>query len=346
MTSFQQKLLRNDDPIVQEIRLYRESVSTQAVDYVTELVSKKLSSGNIFIPLYQRPFVWTDIMQSRFIESLILKLPIPYIFLCQNHDGRLEVVDGSQRLQSIERFRSDGLRLRGLEKLSSLNAMFYSDLPESEQRIFDDTPIKSMIFSDRTDQETRFDIFKRLNTGGRQLTDAQIRAGALKGPFYDLIISYAISESFVRMAPMVGKKDPEGDRAELVTRFFAYAERYLEFKHDVREFLDDYVASKNRQTSFDPEKYATWFDRMLQYVEHVFPYGFRRSPASLEIPRVRFEAIAVGTHLAIESGRLNPVPDFSWLESKEFKEHCRTDASNSGSRLRGRVEYVRDRLKS
>lgn len=344
MTSYQQRLLRDDAAIVESIRSIRESVRTDDAPLLVEVIVKRMKDKNIHIPGWQRPLVWDEVMQSRFIESLILQLPIPYIFLCRNEDGRLEVIDGSQRLQSIERFARDQLQLRGLEKLSFLNGMYYSDLPMSERLQFDDLTIKSMIFSDRTDPSTRFDIFRRLNSFGKQLTDAQIRAGALKGPFYDLILECAKDERFAQMAPMVGKKDPEGDRAELVTRFFAYSERYLDFRHDVKEFLDDYVRGQNRDRDLDIEKYRFWFQRMIRFVDEVFPYGFRRSANSLEIPRVRFEAIAVGSHLALESGKMNPIPDFSWLDSKDFKIQCRTDASNSNTRLRGRVEFVRDRL--
>ena len=86
------------------------------------------------------------------------------------------------------------------------------------------------------------------------------------------------------------------------------------------------------------------FDRMLSFVEKYFPHGFGKGPNSKATPRVRFEAIAVGVNLAL---RANPelIPtDVSWLQSDEFTTHTTTHASNSLPRLRGRVEFVRDRL--
>jgi hypothetical protein len=83
---------------------------------------------------------------------------------------------------------------------------------------------------------------------------------------------------------------------------------------------------------------------MLTFVATFYPFGFRKAPESNEVPRVRFEAISVGSHLALQiNPRLKP-KSFDWLESQEFQAHTRTDASNSAAKLRGRVEYVRDKL--
>jgi Protein of unknown function DUF262 len=345
MSDFQPTLLPRDDAaLIAAIDVHRRDVATVDQFFPCETVAKKLDDEEIHIPDYQRPFVWTPTMQSRFIESLLLGLPIPYVFYSKMKDGRLEVVDGSQRLRTVHAFLKDKLRLQSLEKLPALNGLYFSDLPTSEQLNLKHLMVKGFAFSAHTDETTRYDVFRRINSYGKVLTDAQNRAGSLKGSFYDLVLRCAKHPQFIPLCAMSNSKDSNGDRAERVLRFFCYAERYTDFRHDVRNFLDAFVREKNGDPRTDLKAYQKRFEDMLQYVADFFPYGFYRSKTSTEVPRVRFEAISVGVHLALESGKLNPIPSFEWLDSDEFKQHCRTDASNSAARLRGRVEYVRDRL--
>jgi hypothetical protein len=301
--------------------------------------------SEIDIPEYQRPFVWGKAAQSKFIESLLLELPIPYIFLAQRKtDGRLEVIDGSQRLRTMKAFLENQLVLSNLEKLNMLNGLRYDGLPKARQRDLRNVPIHAVLFSAHADDSVRFDVFQRINAEGTKLSDAQIRKGAYKGPFYDLVLKLADRERFQQMAALRSRKDDSGERAELVLRFFAYSDRYQLFQHDVARFLNEFVKEQNSDGRLDLAAMERAFESMLDYVESKYPYGFRKGPTSNEIPRVRFEAIAVGTHLALTSGRLDPAPSFEWLASDKFAELTRTDASNSNPRLRARIEFVRDRL--
>lgn len=86
------------------------------------------------------------------------------------------------------------------------------------------------------------------------------------------------------------------------------------------------------------------FKSMIQFVDKHFPYGFAKGKSAKTTPRVRFEAIAVGVHLALQANSKLVPGSFKWLESPEFKTHTTTHASNSGPKLRARVEYVRDQL--
>ena len=345
MTRYQPALIgKNDVDIIAAIKKHRGDVHTRQMNWSCAELATRLRNDYIYVPEYQRPFVWSDTMQSRFIESLILRLPIPYVFYSEMSDGRLEVVDGSQRLRTVAAFLDDNLRLCNLEKIPKLNGLYFSDLPDSERNFFQNNSVDGFVFTAVTNEETRFDIFRRINSFGVQLSDAQNRAGSLKGPFYDIVLECAKEADFVNLCTMSKSKDPVGDRAERVVRFFAYGERYMDFRHDVKEFLDKFVDDKNNDPKLDAAAYRAKFSAMIAYVRDFFPYGFYRSKTSTEVPRVRFEAISVGVQLALQSDRLNPIPSFDWLDGEEFRTHCRTDASNSSTRLRGRVEYVRDRL--
>ncbi len=315
-------------------------------ELTAEIVAKKMGDGDIFIPAYQRPHVWKERDQCNFIESLILQLPIPYVFCSETSDGTLEVIDGSQRLRTIQRFFSDDLRLNGLEKLQLLNGYRYSDLPLSQRRKLNNRPIRMVTVFEKSSNISRFDIFHRLNTGGTNLTDAQIRRGAFTGPFYLFVRECAARDLFKEMCPFVSNKDADGEREELALRFFAYSDRINDFSHDVAAFLNKYVVETERAIPDNLEDYGIRFNEMLDFVNQHFPYGFFRTPQTKQVPRVRFEAISVGTSFALQTGRDLNTEDFSWLDSEEFSQHTRSDASNSGPKLQGRVYYVRDCLLS
>jgi hypothetical protein len=105
---------------------------------------------------------------------------------------------------------------------------------------------------------------------------------------------------------------------------------------------------KEKQRTFTVEtanEMREYFEDMLDFVWKYFPYGFKKSPNSTSTPRVRFEAISVGVHLALQAEpALIPKDVSTWLESDEFKEHTRSDASNNRNKVLARFEYVRDKL--
>lgn len=149
---------------------------------------------------------------------------------------------------------------------------------------------------------------------------------------------------------MSGQKIKEREREELVLRFFCYAERYLQFRHDVRKFLDNFLKEKNEQAKSDThflDDYRQRFNNLCQFVKSNFPSAFQ-SPGKNLVPRVRFESLAVGFHLALETGKIEIPPDLSWLNDNskdtEFGVLTRTDASNSAPKMKARIDYVRDKF--
>jgi hypothetical protein len=331
------------DVVEQEVDRERKVLDYETAELTAEIMVGKMETEDVFVPPYQRPFMWKSDRQSKFIESLLLQLPVPYIFCFDKGDGRLEVLDGSQRLRTIRAFLKDELVLDDLEKLPSLNGYRFSQLSLPLQRKLKNRPLRTIILSQHADENVRFDIFHRLNSGGLNLSDAQIRRGAFSGPFYAFVEQCAQIPLFVQLCPLDERRDVKGEREELALRYFVYADRYKKFTHDVGAFLNQFVREKNGST-FDAPALQNEFADMLQFVYNHFPSGFKKSSTARGIPRVRFEAISVGTHLALRSGRPLNTDDFAWLNSVEFAKHTRSDGSNSGPRLIGRIEYVRDML--
>ena len=100
-------------------------------EYSIEILANKVRQADFVVPSYQREFTWEDNRKSRFIESIIMGLPIPFLFFWEMEDGKLEIVDGSQRLRTIEEFVLGDFQLGDLESLPTISGFRFRDLPES-----------------------------------------------------------------------------------------------------------------------------------------------------------------------------------------------------------------------
>ena len=326
----------------EQIRTLQKEINFDTKDYPIEVLVDKFISDDFYIPEYQRNFIWDEPTKIRFVESVLLGLPTPFMFFSDNEDGRCEIIDGAQRTQTLQEFISNDLVLNNLERLSSLNGFTFQDLPEIFQRKFKGRTLRIIVLADTTSLQTRQDIFNRINTGGKKAISSEIRRGSHTGPFMTFIEKCADDALFNKLCPVSKTMKARYEDSELVVRFFAYLDDYEHFIHRVDEFLDLFV--KKAETSFVEATYQNIFDSMLIFVERHFPFGFTKSKNAKSTPRVRFESISVGVALAlIEKPDLDPV-SMEWLESDEFKVHTTTHASNSPNRVIGRIQYVRDML--
>lgn len=123
---------------------------------------KENDTNDIFIPSHHREFIWDEKKSSKFIESLLLGLPAPYIFVADK-DERFEVIDGSQRIRTLEHFLNNKLALTGLEILPILEGFRFADLPLSRQKRFKKRTIRLIQLTDKSDYKLRHEIVSRIN---------------------------------------------------------------------------------------------------------------------------------------------------------------------------------------
>lgn len=355
-----------------QIREYARTVKFTVTEYSFEHIVQRLSAGRYYVPGYQREHTWSNEKQSRFIESVFMGLPIPFVFFWQDQDGRMEIVDGSQRIRTIRAFMDDQLILKGLEAIPAANGLRYSDFPHSRQLKFVETPIRVIILDNATDAVTRTEMFARINTGGTTATDAEVRRGSLPGPFMDMVVNLAKSPEFIQLTPINKNLADKREREELITRFFAYLESFdptvivadgdygdiPNYREEPRRFYFSFVKQANEAASAELrqskesrsiQSMKEEFCRMLDFVSRASPNGFAKAPASKQIPRVRFESISVGSALALRSdpSLFDRAPDISpLLNSKEYKEATTSDAANVKSKLLRRIKMVRDWLEA
>lgn len=337
-----------------EISRVQSVMDFEVHEYNIDFVLKKFLDGvedeenEIYIPDYQRDLVWLPKQQARFIESVFLGLPIPFIFVADTQDGddragHLEIVDGVQRLKTLANWASGNLILRDLTRIPSLNGKRFTDLPKKLRLRFLRRSLRLIQINEKANSDMRRELFDRLNSGGSKLLDMEQRRGTSDGPFLDFIEECAGNEQFRRLCPLPPRKVIRREYEELVLRFFAYLDRYGEFTHDVAKFLDAYL--RDRNANFDRDRMLGEFEGMLAFVARNFPSGFAKNGNHVSVPRVRFEAIAIGVALALrENPRLPDANSIDWLNSNQFSKETTSHASNSGPRLRSRLFFVRDSL--
>ena len=316
-------------------------------DYPFEAINSKFGDeddleATLYVPSYQKEFIWDIKRQSRFIESVLLGVPLTPFLVSEDDENRLEIIDGSQRIRTLIAFYENKLRLRNLDKLELINSSKFDDLPRRAKNYFKNRDFK-IIITDESEMKIKQDIFHRINTSSQRLTDSEIRKSSYAGNFYDMILKLKKDKNFRDICPISKEKEKRGEYEELILRFFAYTDQYKLFKHDVATFLNDYLDEMN-ESDFSKKSYLMKFNNMVNFISTYFPIGFRKTKNNKSIPRVRFEAISVGVYLALNENMDSQKPNMEWLDSKGFKIQTTSDMGNNPGRLAGRIEFVRDGL--
>lgn len=343
----------NFSDVMAEIQKERRTVGFDTYDITIKQLIDMIAEESINVsPDYQRRFVWDDIRQSQLIESIFLGIPIPNVFMATNLDASWEVIDGLQRITTTLRFAShslaviDGqdmgaLKLKGLEKVSSLNGVQFDDMPNNLKLNFLTRPLRVTVLNDQSDFQVRFDLFERLNTGGIILHDQEIRNCVFRGRFADFIKECVKNADFDAVIKR-SDKNGRGNIEELALKFFAYYEERALFKHSVKGFLNDYMEKKTKSFTNETEL-RNLFQRTFSVIRSSLPNGIVRANRLNSTPLVLFEAIAVGVADILTAGnqidaqKLNDL-----LEDSSLKE-LTTGATNSLPKLIGRIDFVSQR---
>jgi len=335
--------------IEEEIIIQSKKIDYYTIEYTVEFLVNKLACGDLYIPEYQRNYTWPQKNKSRFVESVLLGFPVPFFFLWENpFTGNLEIVDGVQRLSTLHEFIYCDLVLEQLDSLDVLNGCTYSDLPMSRRKKLLNRSIRGIVLSEGTDESSRIDLFERINTGSKIANPSEVRRGSLQGRFMGLIQELGSNPLFIKLSPMTASKVKEYEREELISRFFAYSDGLESYKDNPRDFIFKYIKDKNIEVAENPDliaHYRSMFLRMIRFVEKHSPNGFAKSQRVT--PRVRFEAISLGCHLALEEQENLNVPDellSNLYASALFNQEIRSDGANSKVRLNGRINVVKNAL--
>lgn len=226
-----------------------EMFSSPSDPDIETLVRRIKDSEIVLRPKFQRTAVWNNKLKSRLIESLLLNLPIPPVFLAEDDDVTKVVVDGQQRLRAVDDFYRERFSLEGLEILQELNGKTFTNMDAKLQRRFLNRVIRVLTIPYRESFDVRYLIFERLNTNTVPLNDQEIRNATLFGGFNELLDRLANNENFLEML-RVAKPDERLRHHELVLKFFSSRYSFSTYSTPLKLFLTDYMKS-NRRTPID-----------------------------------------------------------------------------------------------
>ncbi|MDR6560794.1 MULTISPECIES: DUF262 domain-containing protein [unclassified Arcicella] len=218
-------------------------------------VMRFIDRGRINLsPDFQRYFVWKEVKkQSRLIESLLLRIPLPVFYLSEDGDSSLQVVDGLQRLTTIHKFYKNELTLKGLEYLEDCEGKTFETLATKYQNRIEDAQLSFNVIAPTTPVSVKFEIFKRINEGGKPLNNQEIRNSMAKNPVRSMIQRMANSEHFKR-ATANSVKPIRMEDQELILRYIGfylikYGNSNRIYNGDMESFLDDTLDYINKNTS-------------------------------------------------------------------------------------------------
>lgn len=208
----------------------------------------KMEEINLSPGFQRKGGIWSTKAKSRLIESLLIRIPLPAFYMDGSDENQWLVVDGLQRLTAMKEFVIDGAyRLRGMEFLSDYEGLSFHELPRRLQRRILETQVTVFLIQEHTPPEVKFNIFKRINTGGLPLSTQEIRHALNQGPAADLLARLAEDDDFL-VATRNGISDTRmGDR-ECILRYIAFSsinpQEYRSYELDV--FLNEKMAELNR----------------------------------------------------------------------------------------------------
>jgi hypothetical protein len=236
--------LEEDEAVVTEEEetppaVERRRIFTDKSDPPVSALHANWKEGDLILdPIFQRRKVWDDSRSSRLIESAILEVPLPVFYLAESPDGTQEVIDGQQRLTAFFRFLDNDYTLRGLKALPQLNGKHYRDLDKPTRAIIRQCALRTVLFKKESDENLRFEIFERLNTGAVPLNAQELRNCIYRGRYNELLCELSCDPDYMRLMNL---KTPEKRMrdVEYVLRFGAfYHATYLKYKPSMARFLN------------------------------------------------------------------------------------------------------------
>jgi len=251
-------------------------------------VHRDITKGKIDLnPDFQRNFVWNDVQKSLLIESMLLKIPLPAFYFAEDKTGKFQVVDGLQRLTVINQYLNNEFKLKSLQYLKHLEGRYFSIDTEKgikeKNALYDpydgrveSTQLNINVIEASSPLEVKYDIFYRINTGGRPLNRQEIRNCFATNKTRILLTNMAKNRNF-SIATNFSVKDSRMDAQELALRYCGFSLYLDTYAGDMNGFLDDVLDKLNDYGEEQLDEIQANFDKSLRYSYHLFgSYAFRK----------------------------------------------------------------------
>lgn len=246
----------SEKDIVNKFAKAQDSLIVQQSDFSLATIANMVEGDSIDIaPHYQRRDRWDDGKQSALIESFLLNVPVPPVYLSEDDYGRYSVIDGKQRITAISEFLAGKLKLSGLKEFPDLNGSYFDELPRQLKNVLSVRPfIRVITLLKQSDPELKYEVFLRLNTGGETLKRQEVRNVAYSGPFNDLLLELSLNPILSERLKITSDKSTayrNMDDVEHVLRFFTIENNWKEMGTVLSDEMDKYMAH-NRNTDTQP----------------------------------------------------------------------------------------------
>lgn len=290
-------------------------ILSYGADYTVDSLVKRLQSGAFYIPPFQRAYVWERPQASRFIESLLLGLPVPGVFVARE-SGSLKhlIIDGQQRLKTLQyffenKFGDNGPRFQLTSVASKWSGLTMSNLDPDDKQRLEDSVLRVTIFKQEHPEDNRsiYSVFERLNTGSLKLYPQEIRNCMSHGKLIELLNELNANENWRSIFGPYSKRQKD---QELVLRFLAFYFEGESYRAPIREFLNQFAA---KYRNLSEPLWSQFRDVFLNSIQTAYDALGNRAfrPKSLLNAAV-FDSVMVGIARRIEQ---RPISNLEQLKS-------------------------------
>lgn len=332
----------------ESVPVNKYTITGYGADYDVEGIVNRLRRGDIEIPEFQRAFVWSQSKASRFIESLLMGLPVPGIFLYRDKGSqKLRVIDGQQRLMSLQfyfdgKFR-DSNREFTLNLLdSSFDGLAYRSLPDEDRRLLNDSIIHASIIQQEAPDDngsSQYSIFERLNTTSTPLSSQEIRSAIYGGKFNDLILKL---NEFEDWRTLFGKRSTRKRDEELVLRFLALYFCFDKYKPPMKSFLNQFMSEhKDMEIDKKPEMLKVFQDTARVILEKLGEKAFKPRRA---LNAAVQDSLMIGVARRLDRGPIRGeiIEEYeSLMQNREFGDLIYSQTSHLEN-VRRRIQLATD----
>jgi hypothetical protein len=354
-------IMQIDPKAVTRFEKAQDRLVLQAADLSLETVAAMVEQGAIDVkPGYQRRERWSHERQAALIESFLLNIPVPPVYLAEDDFGTYSVIDGKQRLTAIAGFMRDKWALVALETFREVEGAKFSDLPRPLQNALQVRPyIRAVTLLKQSDPELKYEVFTRLNTGGEPLLPQEIRNVLYRGPLNDLVFKLAEDE-FLRRQLKISSEKSSGYKAmqdaEMVLRFLTLKESWRNFSGDYRRSMDSFMERHQKDAPSKLKRHRADFEDALKASEVVFgEHAFKRPEGSnwrdqflagmYDAQMVAMSLLSTAKLDRLKKHRTAALTGIRQLFADSTFEVAVRQATNTPGRVRHRIQAVADMLR-
>lgn len=334
------------DETSEEVIPFKYSITSYGADFPVDSLVNRLDKDFLFVPEFQRQYVWTIRQASRFIESLLLGLPVPGIFLSKDPETqKLLIIDGQQRLKTLQFFYnglfepdSKEFRLKGVQP--EFEEKNYKELKEEDKIRLNDSIIHATIVKQdkpSEDESSIYHIFERLNTGGTSLQPQEIRSCIYQGDFNDFLHELNNHPAWRKVYGRISNRLKD---EELILRFFALYFNFNNYKRPLKDFLNNYMAGNRHLKIQNKKTLESVFIPTIDFIARLL--GKKAFRMERGLVAAVFDSIMIGVAKRLSKGPIKDEKEFikkyeKLIQNEDYLNFVQSGTSDK-SIVGGRIE--------